>query len=316
MVFSLHIYIVKTDSTYRVSFSSNSSGHKQKGEKMITITGSRHRFSSQIERLPVSYLMIGLIASISILFGFAGSSHAIPTLQIGAPAGPGDSGIYADYADTLAFPAEEDTAVTGGNTILVAAAYKQGVVSIGGKGTIGVHDWSYFGFDPVFNGKGALLMATVPNGTLSSGSLSISVDGGVFSSNIYSTSTFENGFKVPNPPSNHAPIQNQDYLFFDIGNFSKSVLVPNFVDESFGSQSGQIKSIQINTSGYEWIHFDVFALVTDQKGNRVVIVNTDDEGNPGSHDVTWKTRQVPEPSTLLLLGSSLLGIAIFRRRKI
>src|SRR3990170_4554346 len=159
-------------------------------------------------------------ATLVLLLNIPSITFAIPTLQVGAPAGTGDAGIYADYTGSLSNPTEEDTAVTGGNTILVAATYRPNDVFIGGMGSYLAYSWDWtdteFGFASDFSGAGALLMATIPDGTLGAGTLSISLDGGTtVLSSLYSTSIYESGFKVPNPPSNHAPIQDQDYLFFD-----------------------------------------------------------------------------------------------------
>lgn len=256
----------------------------------------------------------------ALALGVATSVQAVPTLQVGAPAGPGDSGTYADYTGSLSDPTESDTAVTGGSTLYVAGAFGSNDIYLGGtcpaslcNNAPGVDDWSDFGFSTLFDGAGALLMATVADGTLLSGTLTVNG-----AAPIYTHTEYENGFKVPSPPSNHDPIKNQDYLFFDIGSFSKLYPVPNLSSESVGNQLGEIKTLDLDITGYDWIHFDVFALVTDQTTKRgrfcSTIYDTDAEGNPGSKDVTWKTQQVPEPSTLLLLGFGLLSLGVIGRK--
>lgn len=264
-----------------------------------------------------------LAVIMALVLGVTASVHAVPTLQVGAPAGPGDTGTYADYSPRgtiLSNPTEEETAVIGGSTLYVAGAFGSNDIYLGGTcpdalchNAPGVDDWSDFGYNSLFNGHGALLMATVANGTLASGSLL--VDG---FAPIYTTSIYEDGFKVPSPPSNHDPIKNQDYLFFDIGSFSKISRIPNLSSETLSNQWGEIKTLDLDITGYDWIHFDVFALVTDQTTKRgrfcSTIYDTDAEGNPGSKDVTWKTQQVPEPSTLLLLGLGLLSLGVVGRK--
>ncbi len=249
------------------------------------------------------------------VFVVASNAQAIPVLQVGAPGGPGE-GTYADYIVDLSNPDENDTAITSGGTIYAAGTYKKDTELLGGALSTFLPDWSDFCFADVcfnneFNDSGAILMATVPDGSLGSGSLTVNSSGA-----IYDTDTYLDGFFVPNPPANHAPIQEQDYLFFDIGNFGESDLVPDFYEES-GSADGEIKILNIETSGFDWIHFDVFAIESSMNKTNGQFASTitysfNVQGNPGSHDVTWK--QIPEPSTIILLGSSLLGLAIFRNK--
>ena len=279
--------------------------------------------------------LIGFI----LMLGMAATTYAVPTLQVGAPAGAGDSGAYADYQLSLTNPTETDTAVTYGNTIFVAGAFGPKDLFIGGQytdpanplitrkiapGTKGL-DWTDFSdgktpFPSDFAGRGAILLASVPDG--SSGSLTI--DLGLGDISPFFTSDDMSFF-----PNEHDPVKAEisDFLFFDIGSFAEIEAVQDFCESgeqgcgSSGTGTGQIKTVTFQLKGYDWVHFDAMALVTyaqsGGKSTRVITtLNTDIDNNPGSHDVTWENgHEVPEPGTLLLLGSGLIGLAFYGRRK-
>lgn len=79
--------------------------------------------------------------------------------------------------------------------------------------------------------------------------------------------------------------------------------------------TGDIKMFAYDYSALalDWVHFDMLAYVTDEKGNSGKWVSTW-EINPGSHDTTWKRTSVPETSSLLLLMVGLFGLVGFKRK--
>jgi len=70
--------------------------------------------------------------------------------------------------------------------------------------------------------------------------------------------------------------------------------VPDFDDET-GAADGEIKSLLLSGFGtLPWIHIDVMALETSELGgNNNTRIVTALEGNPASHDVTWKNPDNP-----------------------
>lgn len=273
----------------------------------------------------MSALRLTLATAIAAIGFAAGSVVAAPVLQIGAPAGEGDTGTYADYQPSTTDPKETDTAITSGGTLYVAGVYNPNTILLGGKYPGGTFEgknrpagsnWTDMidGLDDIFNEQGAILVVSVPDSTLATALASVQVNG---LSAFYSSAT------ESYLGDNHAPAKDgiSDFLFFNIGNFTKTAgVVPNFDDES-GEADGQIKTLAITGFGdLDWAHFDVMALETDTQGKTQV--KTSIASNPNSKDVTWKPdddggggqTDIPEPGPLSLIGLGLMGLWFARRK--
>lgn len=260
----------------------------------------------------------GMVALLGLGMGVA---HAVPVLQVGAPAGPGDAGTYADYQANTSDPTETDTAITSGSIIFAAGLYQNdsvnSVISLGGANELclsGDCNYSDYGYDSSFNSAGAVLLVAVPDGNLGTANSNLTVDG---SSAFYTSATLAGLF-----PNNHDPLKDgvSDFLFFDIGDFAKSVLIPDFADESIGSKQGEIKTLTLGgTTGLEWLHFDLLAIQTNTQGQSNIVTSL--ENNPASHDVTWKEDDgtppegIPEPGMMGLLGLGLLSMGMVGWRR-
>lgn len=70
--------------------------------------------------------------------------------------------------------------------------------------------------------------------------------------------------------------------------------------------TGQINAYDVVVSGYSWVHFDAFDHVIS--GTKTKYIKA-----PFSHDANTTT-SVPEPNTLILLGSGFLGLWATKKR--
>jgi hypothetical protein len=115
--------------------------------------------------------------------------------------------------------------------------------------------------------------------------------------------------------NNHYPLQDNvsDFLIFDLPIFGKVEENLNAYNADNGtitptSSRGEQKEYLVSYSGFPQLHFDVYGIGEDSRGNGKKIVATWDwENNPVSHDCT----AVPEPTTFLLLGVGILSLGIW-----
>ena len=257
-----------------------------------------------------------VVASLLVGAGLlaTGSAFAVPALQIGVSGGMGG---YLPYESSSTAPNEADTAITSGTALLAAGVYQNNnVKQLGGQYT-GGKDWGQVAwkngslFPTVFNDRGAVLLASVPDGSLASALASLTVNGLFAFHGSEDTSYFQN---------NHDPVKDaiSDFLFFDIGNFAKNAdAVPDFTSGT-GAADGEIKFLTLGgVEGLAWIHFDLMALENRKQGNKTLVTTLGN--NPGSHDATVKPEEgtppahVPERATPFLIGLGLMGWWLRRR---
>ncbi|MBE0598004.1 MAG: choice-of-anchor N protein [Desulfuromonadales bacterium] len=81
--------------------------------------------------------------------------------------------------------------------------------------------------------------------------------------------------------------------------------------------TGQVNVYDVLVTGFSWVHFDAYDHIVSGNNGKFKSLNADNYkyvNAPFSHDGEGGGTPVPEPATLLLVGSGLAGLAWARRR--
>lgn len=100
-----------------------------------------------------------------------------------------------------------------------------------------------------------------------------------------------------------------DFATYFMGDFGLVQTVYDMQPGETGSAMGEIKTVSVSISGYSWAHFDAYDHILSKNKIKYVFA-------PFSHDAETSTNPIPEPASLLLLGSGLFALKILGHGKV
>ncbi|OIP38281.1 hypothetical protein AUJ95_06985 [Candidatus Desantisbacteria bacterium CG2_30_40_21] len=120
--------------------------------------------------------------------------------------------------------------------------------------------------------------------------------------------TFDN-FGTPMSPHSIYPTYYNAYSLPDLMVSTAGEIVNNYNPGESGTDDGDIHYLQIEYGGYSSLHFDAKGTVVGSGGK------TWETKAPFSHDAEAANQNaVPEPATMLLLGTGMFGLVGIKRR--